>query len=162
MGLPVCLAMNLIAASTIAIDAGAFFSEVQVRQILIDLLGRDLAFVEARGDLHKCLVDVATGLCGLLDLLAPIQKMRGGVAVCPFSIVRDGLKLKRLRCFGNGLFGGDAQCLVHVESSLFCSGCQVLRLFSDILHTQPTKRTSKCRGNTSTINNLNPCVHRTL
>ena len=82
----------------------AFFSEVQVRQVLIDLVGRDRAFVEARGDLHKCLVDVAGDLCGLLNLFAPIQKMRDGVAIDPFRIESNGLKLKRLRRLGNGLF----------------------------------------------------------
>ena len=89
-------------------------------QVLIDLVGRDRAFVEARGDLHKCLVDVAINLCGLLDLFAPIQKVGYGVAVCPFGIESNGLKLKRLRRLGNGLFGGDAQSVHCGVLSLYC------------------------------------------
>ena len=88
-----------------------------MRQVPIDLVGRDRAFVEARGDLHKCLVDVAAGFRGLLDLLAPIQEVRYHVTIDPFRIESNGLKLKRLRRLGNGLFGGDAQS-VHVVSFL--------------------------------------------
>ena len=51
-----------------------------------------------------------------------IQKVRGRVAIDALGIESNGLKLKRLRRLGNGLFGGDAQCVVHVGilSLLFC------------------------------------------
>ena len=89
-------------------------------QVLIDLIGRDRAFVEARGDLYETLVDVAIDFRGLVYSIAPIQKMRYRVAIDPFGIVCDGLELKGLRRLGNGLFEGGGQCVVHVESSLFC------------------------------------------
>ena len=117
MGLPVCLAMNLTAAKTIAIDAGLFSPRCRCARYPLTWLGRDLAGVEARGDLYETLVDVAIDFCGLLDLFAPIQKVGYGVAVCPFGIESNGLELERLRRLGNGLFGSDAQS-VHVVSFL--------------------------------------------
>ena len=78
----------------------AFFLQVQVCQVPVNLVGGYLAFVESRGDLHKCLVDVAAGFRGLLDLFAPVQEVRGHVTIDPFGIESNGLKLKRLRTFG--------------------------------------------------------------
>ena len=43
-------------------------------EVPIDLVGRDRAFVEARGDLCETLVDVAIDFCGLLDLLDPSKR----------------------------------------------------------------------------------------
>ena len=113
----------------------AFFSQVQVREKPIDLPGHDLFFVEASSDLHEYLVDVAGDLGRLINSIYPIQEVDYGMAIDTLGIKSNGLKLKRLRRLGNGLFGGDAQSVVHVESSLFCSGCQVVRLFVNIRNT---------------------------
>ena len=64
-----------------------------MRQVLIDLVGRDRALVEARGGLYETLVDVAGDLCGLVDLLAPVQKVRDRVAIDALGIESNGLEL---------------------------------------------------------------------
>ena len=69
---------------------------------MIDFFGCDMFGVKAHGDLHKYPVEVAAGLCGLVDLLTPIQKMRCGVAIHPLGVVCDGLKLQGLRRYFDG------------------------------------------------------------
>ena len=83
-----------------------FVVAVQVYQEAIDMFGRDLSGVEARGDLYECLVDVAGDFRGLVYSIDPVQKVRCVVTIRALGIESNGLKLKRLRCFGQWLSCG--------------------------------------------------------
>ena len=87
--------------------------------------------------------------------IAPVQKMRYGMTIDPFGIESNGLKLKRLRRLGNGLFGGDAQCVVHLDPlSVFLIGIDFYRVYG-YEYTQFSCRNDTGNYSSRRLNNIN-------